>query len=1205
MKKIVSIILSLSLLLTTMTNFTKSIALTTNTDFITSMTDIDVILKRPYDGAVPSGFSELIYAAHSTGYGFDKNTISMTGQSVTFDMPVDVTLGDKKLAVGEGIYRPSYVESNYDASKYLSQYTNIAPLGTVSATYEYTAAVVKNYASCMIDGVIDYDNSNPNRWATWNSPNNADTVTFDLVHSATVDKINLHFYTDGAGTLFPSDVTIKYLDNGEWKSVTGITYPQIVKGGATEYKFDAVTTNKIAITLTRAASNKGMAITEAEIYGRYEAGAFEELNVKVNEKKVVTANNIAASIITVINNGTTEKTVTVSSKNSRATLSEKQLGKYITMTGDGFDTNKNTISKTVTLKANETAEFILALSFADSEEESLSQAAAFFANSNRLETHKTEYFEWFKQNVPFFVCSDESITQTYWFRWLTYRNNIRLLSTDKYMISEFVPNVGWAGAHNSITAPIHHHIAEGRWLKDSKYISDYKDFFFENDGVKYTYYIAPFATAYYSDYLVNGDKDELTSHLDDLISVYNMWENKSKGDTEGYFDRDSGLWYVGNGHDAMEYSLSYHIAGKESGTKISINAYMYSEAVAIAKIAELAGKTNIAEQYRQKARTIKEAVENKMWNKTDSFFETYIPSENGTIDALELTGYLPWYTGLATDNDEYAQAWKYLADPDTFYGEYGPSTADKSHPLYNAYYTDTSLGRNGSCNWDGASWPFASTLTLVAAANALNDYTNNQTLTVEDYYKTLKAYTNGMYKDGYAWVGENLDSDTGKWYIDHASRSWHYNHSSYADLIITGLVGLRPDENADKIVINPLVPENTLTHFVLENVNYRGNDITVVYDADGSHYGIGTGVNVYVNGKKTAVSDTLEKLTISYCDYNEHDLKTVPQKQADCLNDGYSEHIACSKCDYIDGCEIYKTNGHSFQKQNGKKETCTTDGYKDYYLCTACNKYFADDKTTEISDVNTWKTVDGKVVSQGHQWGETILNNDASKFKNASTSKICHKCDMVEHTIAEGTKVPVEMKDTSKIFKDVKAGKWYTKALDYCYSYGFVAGVSKTEFGRDTNVTRGMFITILSRIYIEMYGDDVNIPRDRKFIDVEPDKYYTNAIAWAHERGIVSGTSKTTFSPDAPITRQDLCVMIRNFTGTTYVKLSEKESEVAFKDASKISTYAKKAVKDCQTAGLVSGYEDGTFRPKDNATRAEATQILYMLCKNFIEAKYK
>ncbi len=192
-----------------------------------------------------------------------------------------------------------------------------------------------------------------------------------------------------------------------------------------------------------------------------------------------------------------------------------------------------------------------------------------------------------------------------------------------------------------------------------------------------------------------------------------------------------------------------------------------------------------------------------------------------------------------------------------------------------------------------------------------------------------------------------------------------------------------------------------------------------------------------------------------------------------------------------------------------------------------------------------------------------------------------------------------EIVDSSKVFKDVKAGQWYSNAIDYCYSYGFISGTATDTFERDTAVTRGMFITILARIAGVDTGKTAN-KTTTKFTDVKSGKYYTAAIKWASENGIVSGTSNTTFSPEASISRQDLCVMVTNFAKYMNIELKPSVDEVKFTDESSIKKYAKNSVKACQMAGLVKGYKDGSFGPTKTATRAEAAQILYVFHSTFI-----
>ena len=156
------------------------------------------------------------------------------------------------------------------------------------------------------------------------------------------------------------------------------------------------------------------------------------------------------------------------------------------------------------------------------------------------------------------------------------------------------------------------------------------------------------------------------------------------------------------------------------------------------------------------------------------------------------------------------------------------------------------------------------------------------------------------------------------------------------------------------------------------------------------------------------------------------------------------------------------------------------------------------------------------------------------------------------------------------------------------------------EFGVNTEVTRGMFITILARIAgVDTSNNNVKT----KFTDVESGKYFTAAIKWASENKIVNGMTETTFQPATPIQRQQLCVMIVNFARFMKIDLKASESAIAFSDASGISNYAKDAVKTAQMADIVNGYANGDgfdFKPTNTATRAEAAQILYKFHKDFV-----
>ena len=193
-----------------------------------------------------------------------------------------------------------------------------------------------------------------------------------------------------------------------------------------------------------------------------------------------------------------------------------------------------------------------------------------------------------------------------------------------------------------------------------------------------------------------------------------------------------------------------------------------------------------------------------------------------------------------------------------------------------------------------------------------------------------------------------------------------------------------------------------------------------------------------------------------------------------------------------------------------------------------------------------------------------------------------------------------KVEDATKVFKDVKAGKWYVQAINYNYSYGFIAGMKADEFGVSTPVTRGMFITVLARIAgVDTSNNNVTT----KFTDVAKGKYYTAAIKWASENGVVNGMSATTFEPNSALLRQQLCVMIVNFAKYSKVELNALESAISFADASSFANWAKDAIAVCQKADIVNGYNEGSkviFKPTATATRAEAAQILYKFHSDFV-----
>ena len=143
-------------------------------------------------------------------------------------------------------------------------------------------------------------------------------------------------------------------------------------------------------------------------------------------------------------------------------------------------------------------------------------------------------------------------------------------------------------------------------------------------------------------------------------------------------------------------------------------------------------------------------------------------------------------------------------------------------------------------------------------ANLLNNY-QQQSVADSNYFDLLQTYVESQYRRGRPYVGEYLDETHGYWLKDDQERSRYYNHSTFNDLIITGLVGLRP--RADNMIeVHPLLPAGKWDWFCLDNVLYHGKIITIIWDKTGTKYNKGKGLGVWVNAKKVAGSLVLERV---------------------------------------------------------------------------------------------------------------------------------------------------------------------------------------------------------------------------------------------------------------------------------------------------------------------------------------------------------
>ncbi len=221
----------------------------------------------------------------------------------------------------------------------------------------------------------------------------------------------------------------------------------------------------------------------------------------------------------------------------------------------------------------------------------------------------------------------------------------------------------------------------------------------------------------------------------------------------------------------------------------------------------------------------------------------------GDSHGRELIGFVPWMFNLPDKNKGYEIAWKNVVDKNVFLAPFGLYTTERNDPLF--------FIAPRQCVWSGNNWPYANAQTLQAMANVLNDYPQN-VISKADYFTVLQSYTRSSRKDGVPYLAETSDPETGRWTEDKFNHSEHYFHSSYNDLIITGLAGLRP--RGDNIIeVNPLAPDSW-DYFCLDDLAYHNHRISIVWDKTGARYKRGAGLSIWADGKRIASAKKLAKL---------------------------------------------------------------------------------------------------------------------------------------------------------------------------------------------------------------------------------------------------------------------------------------------------------------------------------------------------------
>lgn len=243
--------------------------------------------------------------------------------------------------------------------------------------------------------------------------------------------------------------------------------------------------------------------------------------------------------------------------------------------------------------------------------------------------------------------------------------------------------------------------------------------------------------------------------------------------------------------------------------------------------------------------------------------------------------------------------------------------------------------------------------------------------------------------------------------------------------------------------------------------------------------------------------------------------------------------------------------------------TCTEGGYTTY-TC-ACGESYVGDETDAL----------------GHDFGEWTLTTPPTAHETGVETRTCTRCDATQTRTVDATGCPSEK------FTDVNPALWYHDAIDFAVSNGLLVGVTDTTFAPNTPTTRAMLVTVLWR----MEGKP-DAGTATKFADVDSNRWYAPAVAWAAENGIVAGVSENSFAPNANVTREQVAAILYRYSRYKGYPTDASGSLERFTDGKNCSNYALPALQWAVGAGILNGMTDGRLAPKGQATRAQIAQMI-------------
>ena len=338
--------------------------------------------------------------------------------------------------------------------------------------------------------------------------------------------------------------------------------------------------------------------------------------------------------------------------------------------------------------------------------------------------------------------------------------------------------------------------------------------------------------------------------------------------------------------------------------------------------------------------------------------------------------------------------------------------------------------------------------------------------------------------------------------------------------------------------------------------------------------------------------------------------------------------FTCAVCGATRTETIPATGAHDYQFTRNVAPTCTADGY-DLYTCSSCgatekrnskpalgHKWDSGTVTTEPTEttpgVRTYTcTVCGEVKTEvipatgahTHKWDAGKVTTEPTATTPGVRTYTCTVCGQTKSEIIPptggSTVCPGGPSCPSYGFSDVAGpSDWSHEGIDYCVRRSLMVGTGVGTFSPGMNCSRAQIVQILYNLSGDKtdYGN-YYLP----FTDVAPGAWYYDAVAWAYDNDVVSGTSATTFAPNDVITREQMAVILYGYTAEFAPEVTGNAASLnTFPDAGSVANWAYTAMSWAVGNGLISGMGSGGvsyLAPQGSATRAQASAIIMRYCQ--------